>query len=117
MLNAPKFLLSLSTVTLFHNLLDCPVGSIPVTRVGPELDALPKDRFMTTSSNAPPPKEPDKPSYRKGWGYDADVIAGWPVGMQLVGERWEDEKVVEMMRVVDAILGERGFLRDKVEAS
>ncbi|KAF9644483.1 hypothetical protein BDM02DRAFT_3121832 [Thelephora ganbajun] len=29
--------------------------------------------------------------------------------MQLVGERWEGEKVVEMMRVVDAALGERGF--------
>ncbi|KAF9646012.1 hypothetical protein BDM02DRAFT_3119329, partial [Thelephora ganbajun] len=51
-----KFLLSHNTATLFHNLFDCPVESIPVTHIDPELDVLPKDWSTTTSSNTPLPK-------------------------------------------------------------
>jgi hypothetical protein len=32
-----------------------------------------------------------------------------PVGVQIVGRRWEDEKVIGMMHVVDQALGPRGF--------
>ncbi|KAF9644725.1 hypothetical protein BDM02DRAFT_3190351 [Thelephora ganbajun] len=98
---ATKFLLLLSTAALSHNFLDCPIGSVPVTRMDPELDALLKDWSTTTSNNTPPSKELGKLLYGKRWWYDAG----------LVGERWEDEKVVEMMKVVDATLGEMGFLR------
>lgn len=80
-----------------------------MTRVDPKLDALPEDWLATTRSNAPSPKEFDKLLYGKTWGYDADAMEGLPVGIQLVGKRWEDEKVVEMMKVVDVALGERGF--------
>ncbi|OBZ73562.1 putative amidase PB8B6.03 [Grifola frondosa] len=45
---------------------------------------------------------------KKGW-YDAAAMAGLPVGVQVVGRRWEEEKVLGMMRVVDGALGERGF--------
>ena len=95
--------------TLFYNLLDCPVGSIPVTRVDSKLDALPEDWLTTTSNNVPSSREVDKLLYGKKWGYDADAMEGLPVGIQLVGKRWEDEKVVEMMKVMDAALGDRGF--------
>jgi len=80
-----------------------------VTRVDPKLDVLPEDWLATTRSNTPSPKEFDRLLYGKRWGYDADAMEGLPVGIQLVGKRWEDEKVVEMMKVVDAALGERGF--------
>lgn len=101
--------MALGTATLFYNLLDCPVGSIPVTRVDPKLDTLPNDWLASTISNIPSSKEVDKILYGTKWGYDANAMEGLPVGIQLVGKKWEDEKVVEMMKVVDAALGERGF--------
>src|SRR5258708_7821378 len=107
--SATKYLLPLGAGTLFYNLLDCPVGSIPVTRVNPRLDTLPDDWLTTTTCNAPLSKEINKLLYGSQWGYNADVMEGLPLGIQLIGKRWEDEKVVEMMKVVDGALGERGF--------
>ena len=80
-----------------------------MTRVDPKLDALPKDWLATAAGNTPSSKEINKLLYGGKWGYDADAMGGLPVGIQLVGKRWEDEKVIEMMKVVDAALGERGF--------
>ena len=80
-----------------------------MTRVDPKLDVLPKYWLTTTATSTPSSKEIDKSLYGGKWGYDADAMEGLPVGIQLVGKRWEDEKVVEMMKVVDAALGERGF--------
>jgi len=107
--SATQYLLALASATLFYNLLDCPVGSIPVTRVDPNLDALPTDWLTETSSSTPSSKEIDAFLYGGKWGYNAEEMTGLPVGIQIVGKRWEDEKVVEMMKVVDAALGERGF--------
>ena len=80
-----------------------------MTRVDPKLDALPEDRLMTTGTNTPSSREVNKVLYRGKWGYDADAMEGLPVGIQLIGKKWEDEKVIEMMKVVDAALSERGF--------
>jgi hypothetical protein len=41
--------------------------------------------------------------------YDPVAMSGLPVGVQVIGRRWEDEKVVSMMKIVDNVLGERGF--------
>lgn len=41
--------------------------------------------------------------------YDVEKMKGLPVGIQIVGKKWEEEKVVGMMRVVDQALGRRGF--------
>lgn len=42
--------------------------------------------------------------------YDPVEMAGMPVGIQVVGRKWEDEKVLGMMRVIDSALGKnRGF--------
>ncbi|KAI0741898.1 amidase signature enzyme [Daedaleopsis nitida] len=48
---------------------------------------------------------------RSRWGgyYDVRRMAGIPVGVQVVGRKWEEEKVVEMMKVVDHALGPRDF--------
>lgn len=80
-----------------------------MTRVDPKLDALPADWLTSTTSNVSSSKEVNKSLYGKEWGYDADAMEGLPVGIQLIGKKWEDEKVVEMMKVVDVALGERGF--------
>jgi Asp-tRNA(Asn)/Glu-tRNA(Gln) amidotransferase A subunit family amidase len=32
-----------------------------------------------------------------------------PVGIQVVGKKWEEEKVLGMMRIIDNALGSRGF--------
>lgn len=37
--------------------------------------------------------------------YDVEKMKGLPVGVQVVGRKWEEEKVVGMMRVVDRALG------------
>ena len=109
LISATKYLVALATGTLVYNLLDYPVGSIPVTRVDPELDALPKDRSAINTSDTASSKLINQALYGGKWGYDASAMEGLPVGIQLVGRRWEDEKVIEMMKVVDAALGERGF--------
>lgn len=41
--------------------------------------------------------------------YDPDMMVGLPVSIQIVGRLFEDEKVIEMMKIVDDALGERGF--------
>lgn len=102
-------MLPLAAGTLFYNLLDCPVGSIPVTRVNPGLDTLPDNWLTMTTFNTPFSKEINKQLYGGKWGYNAGMMEGLPVGIQLIGKRWEDEKVVEIMKVVDGALGERGF--------
>ena len=42
--------------------------------------------------------------------YDVEALEGMPVGVQIVGRHFEDEKVLAMMDVVDKALGrDRGF--------
>lgn len=41
--------------------------------------------------------------------YDPKKAAGLPVGVQVVGRKWEEEKVIEMMKIVDSALGKRHF--------
>lgn len=42
--------------------------------------------------------------------YNPEAMKGMPVGIQLAGRRWEEEKVLAMMHVVDEALGkDRGF--------
>ncbi|KAF9642131.1 hypothetical protein BDM02DRAFT_3133305, partial [Thelephora ganbajun] len=55
--------------------------------------------------NTSSPKELYKLLYGKKWGYDTDAME----------EMGEDEEVVEMMKVVNPALGEKGFDRDDWE--
>ena len=80
-----------------------------MTRVDPKLDALPKDWLTTDADDTPSSGDINKVLYDDKCGYNATAMAGLPVGIQLVGKRWEDEKVIEVMKVVDDALGERGF--------
>ncbi|KAK0466783.1 amidase signature domain-containing protein [Desarmillaria tabescens] len=94
--------------TVLYNVVQSSAGCIPVTRVDPEKDKLTEEWTK---------RSPDKVSiledqlYReKKPFYDPVPMKGLPVGIQVVAKKWEEEKVLAMMSVIDAALGEdRGF--------
>ncbi|KAG9316056.1 amidase signature domain-containing protein [Chiua virens] len=94
--------------TILYNIIDSPVGIIPITRVDPKQDILPVD-FVPGASGTSAVLE--KQMYTDPTPvYDPVAMAGIPVGVQVVGRKWEDEKVLAMMKVVDDALGPtRGF--------
>ncbi|KAJ7052233.1 amidase signature domain-containing protein [Mycena amicta] len=107
-----------SCVTCLYNLVNSPVGCLPVTRIDPTLDALTPE--WTSSESAAPSmlyktlylgsSLPTAPKHLRGKPmYDVNLMSGMPVGVQVVGKKWEDEKVLAMMRIVDDALGPRGF--------
>lgn len=75
------------------NLLDYPAVVFPVTAVDPAVDK--KDDDYT------PANEIDKFFYEL---YDPEVYKDAPVGLQIVGQRHEDEKVLEITKMVDSVL-------------
>ncbi|KAJ7578572.1 amidase [Mycena floridula] len=104
-----KMLTSLSAATLIYNLVDSPCGAIPVTYVDPKTDQVDEEWIKGVGHGS---SMLEDELYFKGDThlYDPEAMKGMPVGIQLVGKPWEDEKVLAMMRVVDEALGkERGF--------
>ncbi|KAJ7093138.1 amidase [Mycena epipterygia] len=101
-----KTLFSLASATALFNLVNCPAGCIPVTKVDPA-----KDKLTEEWTKAPSPSLVEQALYQgKNPIYDPVMMKGMPVGVQLVGKKWDDEKVLAMMRVVDTALGkDRGF--------
>ena len=87
--------------TFLFNLLDYSCGIIPVTHVDPSLDmASPGVMKSNLRKNA---------VSRGIWRYyDAVKMAGLPVGVQVVGRRLEEEKVLGVMRTLEDALAERG---------
>jgi hypothetical protein len=87
-----KTLSPLAAGTILYNIVDSPVGQLPVTRVDPA-----KDKVTDEWTNGPGlgsciiegilyrGKEPV---------YDPGEMKGIPVGVQVVGRKWEDEKVL-----------------------
>jgi Asp-tRNA(Asn)/Glu-tRNA(Gln) amidotransferase A subunit family amidase len=69
---------------------------LPVTHVDRELDRLPKD-FNIRKLNGVA-----QGAYKL---YDADKMHGLPVGVQVVGRRLEEEKVLAVMKRVEDALG------------
>ena len=48
-------------------------------------------------------------------GYDADAMHGLPVGVQIVGRRYEEEKVIEGMKLVERLLADAGDAYQRLE--
>ena len=97
----------LAAGTILYNVIDSPVGVIPVTRVDPTRDAL-TDEWTKGPGLGSKIIEDDL--YRgKKPAYNPEAMKGLPVGIQVVGKSWEDEKVIAMMHVVDKALGPRDF--------
>ncbi|CAE6438270.1 unnamed protein product [Rhizoctonia solani] len=130
---ATKTLTPLAAATLAWNVVECPVGVIPVTRVNAKEDALP-DNWLNQAAPGPVVRptgpnevvvEQAEPSHvleRAVYGsgkrllqplddpvpvYDAKLMEGLPVGVQIVGKPWEDEKVIHVMEVLDEALSQK----------
>lgn len=93
--------------TILYNVVDSPVGILPVSHVDPSKDHL-EDAWTTEKYGA---ATVDHELYKsKKPLYDPQAMAGMPIGIQVVGRKYEDEKVIAMMRILDQALGsERGF--------
>lgn len=85
--------------TFLFNLLDYSAGIVPVTHVDPAKD-MPSGEVKLNKMNA---------VSRGIWRYyDAVKMAGLPVGVQVVGRRLEEEKVLAVMERLDRALEARG---------
>lgn len=88
-------------------MVDSPVGTVPVTRVDPSKDQLTDAWFEGPGHGS---KMFERELFEgKSPVYDPKKMENIPIGVQIVGRRWEEEKVIGMMHVVDKALGPRGF--------
>ncbi|EIW77248.1 amidase signature enzyme [Coniophora puteana RWD-64-598 SS2] len=87
-----------SGYTFLFNLLDYTAGVLPITHVRASEDALsPKFRARNAIER----------NYYKY--YDARAMSGLPVGVQVVGRRLEEERVLEGMKLIEGLLRKEGL--------
>ena len=96
----------LACATILYNVVESPVGVIPVTRVDAARDGL-SDEWRIAPGNGS--KLLEKALYGPDGAYDVQAMDGLPVGVQIIGEAWGEEKLLGIMHMVDAALGPRGF--------
>ncbi|KIL69168.1 hypothetical protein M378DRAFT_184407 [Amanita muscaria Koide BX008] len=100
--------IAIGEATTLFNLVDSSVGSLPVTRVDPEKDKI-TEKWISEPGHGSTILEKGLFTSEKAL-YDPEAMKGMPVGIQIAGRRWEEEKVLSMMRVIDEALGkDRGF--------
>ncbi|KAH9991131.1 amidase signature domain-containing protein [Russula vinacea] len=80
----------IACATLMYNIVDSPVGV-----------------WRATPGNGSKILEGDL--YGPKGAYNVQAMEGLPVGVQVVGQPWGEEKVLAIMHVIDAALGPRGF--------
>ena len=92
-------------------MVDSPAGCIPVTRVDPAIDGLTEEWTTRAEGKGQGSIILEGRLYgESSESYDANAMKGLPVGIQIVGKKWEEEKVIELMKLVDGVLGtSRGF--------
>ncbi|KAH8115930.1 amidase signature enzyme [Phellopilus nigrolimitatus] len=81
--------------------LDYSAGVLPITKVDGALDALSPSALKAHKAANTVARD----AYDM---YDALAMAGLPVGVQVVGQRLEEEKVMEGMKLIERALKERG---------
>jgi hypothetical protein len=72
---------------------------MPVTKVDPQLDSLPKGFDIKKLNGIA------QGAYKH---YDVKRMTGLPVGVQVVGRRFEEEKVLTMMERIEKALEVEG---------
>ncbi|KAK0192414.1 amidase signature enzyme [Armillaria mellea] len=82
--------------TFLFNLLDYSAGVLPVTHVNAKLDAL---------KGFKPRNTVEAGAYKD---YDSVKMDGLPVGVQIVGKKLEEEKVMEGMKLIERLLKKDG---------
>ncbi|KAF5316046.1 hypothetical protein D9619_006208 [Psilocybe cf. subviscida] len=99
---------ALAEATILYNVLDLPVGCLPVTRVDPAKDQL-TEEWVTGPGLGSPLLEAGIYRGKKPI-YNPEASKGMPVNIQIAGKKWEEEKLLKIMEVVDEALGKgRGF--------
>ncbi|KAL2018408.1 hypothetical protein VTK56DRAFT_886 [Thermocarpiscus australiensis] len=83
--------------TFLFNLLDYTAGVLPVTHVDKALDKLPASFSLKKLNGVA------RGAYKH---YDAVRMHGLPVGVQVVGRRLEEEKVLAVMKRLEDALGD-----------
>lgn len=88
--------------TILFNVVDSTAGVLPVTRVDPERDATPENYLAGSTGSWILEK--------KVYGgtdpaYDSKKMAGLPVGVQIVGRTFEEERVLAVMKIVEGAMG------------
>ncbi|EGO03337.1 hypothetical protein SERLA73DRAFT_83265 [Serpula lacrymans var. lacrymans S7.3] len=101
--SAEKVSLVSASYMMLFNILDYAAGVLPVSFVDKTTDSLPSD--FTSSAEYKQMGAIAKGAYSV---YDADAMHGLPVGIQVVGRRFEEEKVLKGMKVIEEALGECG---------
>ncbi|KAF4343694.1 amidase (acetamidase) [Fusarium beomiforme] len=86
--------------TFMFNLLDYTAGVLPVTHVDKTQDQLPRD-FNLNSLNGVA-----QGAYKL---YDANTMHGLPVGVQVIGRRLEEERVLVIMKRIEDAMGDNTF--------
>ncbi|WVW82528.1 hypothetical protein I302_104539 [Kwoniella bestiolae CBS 10118] len=99
-----KLLSPLSVATILFNVVDSTVGVLPVTHVNKDLDTHSLD-FLDDSQGS---WILEKRVYGKDGAYDAEKMHGLPVGVQVVGREWQEEKVLKMMQVLEGLVEYQG---------
>lgn len=87
------------------SLLDFVAGVLPVTNVDREKDALPSNFSSTVEY-----KRLNNIARLAYTVYDADKMHGLPVGVQITCRRFEEEKAIEGMKVIDSALRNGGYV-------
>ncbi|THU96218.1 amidase signature enzyme [Dendrothele bispora CBS 962.96] len=103
-------LMSCSYLFLF-NVLDYAAGILPVTNVDRNIDALPTD-FSSTEKY----KKMNTICKNVYSCYNSDEMHGLPLGVQVIGRRMEEEKVIEGMKVVESALKRSGTVFEGLKA-
>ncbi|KAG6854260.1 hypothetical protein C0991_008953 [Blastosporella zonata] len=99
---------ALAAATILYNVLDHPAGCLPLTHVDPSKDQITPE-WIAGAGHGSTYLE-NGIYHGKTPLYDPVQSAGMPVGIQVVGKKWEEEKVLAMMHVIDSALGkDRGF--------
>ncbi|KAJ3996839.1 amidase signature domain-containing protein [Lentinula boryana] len=100
---------SLVISTAVYNLVDSPVGIVPVTHVNGLKDQV-TEAWISPGSNGRSVLMEKRLYNAAKPMYNPVDMDGLPVSVQIIGRKWEDEKVLAMMSVVDDALGpNRGF--------
>ncbi|KAJ8107670.1 hypothetical protein ONZ43_g6659 [Nemania bipapillata] len=92
--------------TFLFNVLDYTAGCIPITHVNKDVDNLPPG-FNIRKLNGVA-----QGAYKL---YDAKAMHGLPVGIQVVGRRLEEEKVLAIMKRVEDALGDEKYKQLEID--
>ncbi|KIY44165.1 amidase [Fistulina hepatica ATCC 64428] len=102
----------LAGATILYNVVGSSVGIIPSTHVDPEKDKMTKEWFDAPDRGSGITEKQlydGVPFLGRTPVYDPVACAGMPVGVQVIGKSWDDEKVLAIMQLIDDALKTRGF--------